>query len=181
MWVDLNCFCEFCWCWGGSGSHLVLFFGARGTLSVAGRLSRRDHSYLLYRHAAVSRQRSGATPAAFPAFPSRIASPLLDRRLLFGENQMPAAGLRSLISPIRIIGGMETKRDQVTEATRRQFWGWWGVRSSWRLGNYSTVRAVRSPSSTTPSTSSKVVNKTAGMACGVVARASVAVRRRRRG
>ena len=42
-----------------------------------------------------------------------------------------APGSLSCISPIWIIEEME--RDQVTVATGRQLWRWWGVRSSWRL------------------------------------------------
>ncbi len=45
-----------------SETHVSFVFGARGALAVAGCLSGWNHSYLLYWHAAVSRQRPVLLP-----------------------------------------------------------------------------------------------------------------------
>lgn len=55
-----------------SETHLGLVFGAKSTLAIVGYVPGRNHSYLLYWHAAVSRQRSGVTPTAFPVLSSNL-------------------------------------------------------------------------------------------------------------
>ncbi|MEQ2234324.1 hypothetical protein ILYODFUR_030740 [Ilyodon furcidens] len=73
-----------------SEPHLILVFGARSALSIAGCLSCWDHSYLLYWHAAVSKQRSGATPTAFPSrrLPPGSSCPVC--RLILKEIRRPS-------------------------------------------------------------------------------------------
>lgn len=55
-----------------SETHLGLVFGAKSALAIVGYVPGRNHSYLLYWHAAVSRQRSRVTPTAFPVLSSNL-------------------------------------------------------------------------------------------------------------
>lgn len=56
-----------------SETHLGLVFGAKSALAIVGYVPGRNHSYLLYWHAAVSRQRSRVTPTAFPVLSSNLS------------------------------------------------------------------------------------------------------------
>lgn len=135
-------------------THLASVFGARSTLAVAGCLLGRNHSYLLYWHAAVTRQRSDVTPTAFLAhclFLSPDPRPrvwsAVPSTTCFQREEMVLRDYSPLSVQFGSSSGAEMKRDQVTVVTGRQLWRWWGVRSSWRFGNYSTVHTTSSSSS----------------------------------
>lgn len=103
---------------------------------------------------------------------------------LFFRERRRCSGIALLFqSKSRSSTGAEMEWDQVTVATRRQLRRWSGVRSSWRLGNYSTARTNSSSSSSSSSSAlllreratraeelrrSWAVNKEAGKTCVVV-------------
>lgn len=88
-----------------SETHLILVFGSRNALAVGGGFSCWNHSYLLYWHAAVSKQPSCATPAAFSVFRTLLSSnlcPCVGSAVPSTDKWTTAARFHLFIGSIRI-------------------------------------------------------------------------------
>lgn len=97
-------------------SHLSGVFGTGSAFAVAARLPGWNHAYVLYGHAAVSRQRSGATPtlvSALRACPSSGPRPI--HQLLPGE-----------------AGGFTIALFFRSKLLHLEVWRWNGITLPWR-------------------------------------------------